>query len=124
MNTQVTDFRDFLPKGMTLEYRDSVHQPSIQLARWCAKHLQLDPYLVRYRDEDDNFEIYTQGLGAAFIATWPDPGIVGEPKIFDYKQTRPRKLPPDTKPAELAKGAEVTLHQTPIALAATDGTQL
>jgi hypothetical protein len=111
MNTEISDFRDFLPKGMTLTFRDWIHQPSIQLAVWCAAHLPLDPYVVRYRSEDDNFEIYTEGFGAAFVATWPDPGILGQPKMLTHRQWQPGEEPGvNMKKAEVMPAADSVMQ--------------
>jgi hypothetical protein len=66
-----------------LSQRDA---PSLQMARWAAQTLTSGEYRVHYRI-DGNYEIVknfsTTIPSPTVIATWPDPGILGEPKPLD-----------------------------------------
>jgi hypothetical protein len=99
-NQQIQDYRDFLD-AVALVYSAPEFQPSIQLAKWCEAKLPAGKYRVRYRDEDGNFEIYTEGLASnVFLATWPDPAIIGAPKPMLYvapPREEPTAPPPSPK---------------------------
>jgi hypothetical protein len=89
------DYRDYL-KRVVLEFRGDDSLPSIQLADWCERKLPPGTYLVRWRHEDENFEIYTGGeSGGALIATWPDPGVMGAPKAVpvEHRHDQPERVP-------------------------------
>jgi hypothetical protein len=94
----VTSYLDYLDT-VSLVFRDRLDQPSIQLAMWCEATLPAGVYRVRYRPEDNNFELTTGAIGiGAMIATWPDPGVIGAPKIL----AAPVWTPPPAVPEAVA----------------------
>lgn len=76
---RASDFRAYL-RGVKLLYRDPSDQPSIQLAVWAEATLPAGAYRVRFRELDQQFEVTGGAAGpGVLLATWPTPGVVGEP---------------------------------------------